>query len=131
MNILYKSLIINFCLFLTAVILGIILIPLGIVFAFLRLTLSFRFKALLKGFSQLLLQIAISIDQLGNTACAYLFNATLIKEDIYAPFGDPDETISSVLGRNKLLQNLTKTGILLDKILNLFDENHSIESIGG
>ena len=44
-------------------------------------------------------------------------------------FGDEDETISSVLGKNKLTKTLTKTGKTLDWILEKLDRNHSIESI--
>jgi hypothetical protein len=60
--------------------------------------------------------------------CAELFNDLLIKDDS-DQFGDEDETISSVLGKNQLKNNLTKLGQLLNSLLNLIDNNHSINSI--
>tara|TARA_B110001452_G_scaffold62418_1_gene49150 strand:- start:871 stop:1254 length:384 start_codon:yes stop_codon:yes gene_type:complete len=71
---------------------------------------------------------AVSIDQLANVVCKDLFNSTLIKKS-GCEFGNPDETISSVIGKNKLKNNLTKTGTGLDWILNKLDPNHSINSI--
>jgi hypothetical protein len=60
--------------------------------------------------------------------CAELFNDLLIKDDS-DQFGDEDETISSVLGKNQLKNNLTKLGQLLNSLLDLLDNNHSINSI--
>ena len=72
--------------------------------------------------------VSISLDQHGNVICKYLFEYTLIKKDTIH-FGNPDETISSVLGKNKLANNLTWLGRGLDRILNKIDLNHSINSI--
>lgn len=71
---------------------------------------------------------ALSIDQLGNAVYKDLFNDTLIKPK-GVPFGNPDETISSVLGKNKQIDRLTRTGKLLDFILDKLDPDHSIKSI--
>ena len=71
---------------------------------------------------------AISIDQLGNVVCKELFNDTIILHT-GIPFGNPDETISSVLGKNKKANTLSKGGKGLDWILNKLDPNHSINSI--
>ena len=71
-------------------------------------------------------RILISIDQLGNVVCDKLFDLTLVKGNY---FGDEDETISSAMGRAKLNNDLTFTGKILDSILNLIDNNHSIKSI--
>lgn len=73
-------------------------------------------------------KIAYSIDQLGNTIVRDLFNDIMIKDNTLA-FGKPDETISSVMGKNKLKNNLTKVGLFLDSILEKLDSNHSIKSI--
>jgi 8-oxo-dGTP diphosphatase len=40
-----------------------------------------------------------------------------------------DETISSVLGKNKKANTLSKIGKGLDWILDILDKNHSIKSI--
>ena len=70
--------------------------------------------------------VCIGLDQLGNIVCSKLFNAILVKGDY---FGNPDETISSAIGRAKLSNKLTFVGKALDFFLNLIDKNHSIKSI--
>ena len=80
--------------------------------------------------SQYLKEVAYGIDQLGNVVCADLLNLTLIKYKKGGyKFGNPDETISSVLGKNYKLGTLTLVGKILDNILNLIDKNHSVNSI--
>ena len=44
-------------------------------------------------------------------------------------FGNPDETISSVIGKNKRANALTKTGRALSFLLDWVDSNHSLKSI--
>ena len=73
-------------------------------------------------------RIAISIDQLGNVVCGQLFNAILIKKD-QDKFGNPDETISSVLGKNKQVNNLTIAGKLLSFLLNTIQNSHVEKAI--
>jgi len=87
------------------------------------------FSSLIKGeFKKYHLHLAISIDQYGNCLCQYLFNSLLITKEGYK-FGNIDETISSVLGKNKMSKNLTGLGRCLDYLLNLFEKDHSIKSI--
>jgi 8-oxo-dGTP diphosphatase len=119
-----KKLFINLLLFFTAIALAVVFTPFGVLFA------VFSFKHFIKTLSNMMFVGAKSIDQFGNAFCFLFLNAVFIKNDSIHPFGDEDETISSVLGRNKLINNLTKTGILLDKILNFFDKNHSVDAIG-
>lgn len=75
-----------------------------------------------------LYNIARGIDQLGNVVCGRLFNLTLIKKTGYK-FGNEDETISSVIGKNKKTNTLTIAGYLLDLLLDKIDKNHSIDAI--
>lgn len=75
-----------------------------------------------------LYKIALGIDQLGNVVCARLFNFFLIDAHGYQ-FGNEDETISSVLGKNKRANTLTLFGMLLDMLLEFIDKNHNIEAI--
>ena len=72
--------------------------------------------------------IAVSIDQLGNVVCAPLFNCTLIKKTGYK-FGNVDETISSVLGKNELTNTLTFIGKGLCAFLNILEKNHVQKAI--
>ncbi len=94
-------------------------------FVFAMLTLWARGT---KSYSKYFRDIALSIDQMGNVVCAPLFNVIMIKKSGYK-FGNIDETISSVLGKNKQLGTLWGIGRTLDKLLNWLDDNHSIDSI--
>lgn len=78
--------------------------------------------------SDYFLDIAYSLDQLGNVICADLLTLTMIK-DGGDRFGNPDETISSVLGKNKRGKTLTWCGWILSAILDAIDPNHVIKSI--
>jgi len=81
-----------------------------------------------RGLGEYCLQIAISIDQLGNVLMQHLLNLLWIRRGGYA-FGNRDETISSALGRNKRSGTLTGFGKAIDRILDLIDPNHSLNSI--
>ena len=124
------NLLLNACLVLIALfLLKHLLLPAIIITLF----ISFFKRKVGNGFlnvSQYLRDVAYGIDQLGNVVCADLLNLTLIKykKGGYR-FGNPDETISSVLGKNYKLGTLTLIGKILDNILNLIDKNHSVNSI--
>lgn len=115
--------------YLAIIILHVLLIPSIIVVLFVAFFKRKVGKAI-DNLGKYLFKIAYSIDQLGNVVCSELFNITLIKykKDSYK-FGNPDETISSVLGKNKQRNTLTKTGKLLSRFLNFLDKNHVIKSI--
>jgi hypothetical protein len=102
---------------LVAILLAMILFPIGFIVAMLYPKRK-----------EYLFKIALGIDQLGNVVCSHLFNLTLIKQNGYK-FGDEDETISSVIGKNKLKNTLTYTGKILDLLLDKIDKDHSINSI--
>lgn len=119
----------NIVLFAVALILGASIIPLGFIFTTVKLLVTKPLKTI-DVLSSIFFNMAKSIDQLGNCSCYFLLNALLIQDDYLYPFGNEDETISSVLGKNKIVNNLTNTGKLLDWILSIFEKNHSIKSIG-
>lgn len=98
--------------------------PIGFVYSVV-LTL---FKSGYKTLDDYLFRCALANDQHANTFLAKFFNDTLIKKGGHK-FGNPDETISSVLGKNKLMGKLSYLGKCLDFILHLLDNNHSIKSI--
>jgi hypothetical protein len=124
-----KNFVINLILVITAITLAFILFPAGLSVGLVKSFLNRKWYKGIFYLSQNFRAIAVSIDQLGNVVCSHLFNITLIKKDSKHLFGNPDETISSVLGKNKLNGTLTKIGIILTKILHFFDKNHSIKSI--
>jgi hypothetical protein len=101
-----------------AIVISIILFPIGFVFAMFY-----------SGRRKYIYNVSRAIDQLGNVICARLFNLTLIKYYSIYKFGNEDETISSVIGKNKLVNTLTLSGKGLDFILNFLDKNHSIKAI--
>lgn len=71
---------------------------------------------------------AVTLDCLGNREFRTLFNITLIKDSGYR-FGNFNETISSVLGKNQRDNTLTKTGKALVWILDTIDKEHCRKSI--
>ncbi len=101
-----------------AILLAIILFPIGFIVA------MFYPKR-----EKYLFNIALGIDQLGNIICSKLFNLTLIYPSSIYKFGNEDETISSVIGKNKKTNTLTFAGRLLDWLLDIIDKNHSIKAI--
>lgn len=108
-------------LFFVATILCMLIAPLGWIFGCVKL----MFSGGVNGYNR---KCALSIDQTGNAICSELFNSVLIKKDGYL-FGSPDETISSVLGKNYLQGTLTTTGKAINSILNSIEKNHTIKSI--
>lgn len=104
----------GFILFILAVVLGIILFP-----------ISFIIGLLYSNANDYLFRLAYSIDQLGNVLCGPLFEMTLVKSNEYYKFGNPDDTISYVIAVNKSKDNLSKTGKVLDWILNFIDPGHT------
>jgi len=73
-------------------------------------------------------QIAIAIDELGNTLCQDLFNNTMRAEGGHK-FGNSDETVSYVLGKLKKEDKLLPVGKALAWILNKIDENHVEDAV--
>lgn len=71
---------------------------------------------------------AVNLDRFGNSEFRTLFNLTLKKKNGYE-FGNFQETISSVLGKNERDGTLSKTGKVLVWILNKIDKNHCQKSI--
>ncbi len=71
---------------------------------------------------------AFEIDVFANRSFRTLWNLTLRTEEGYE-FGKEGETISSAIGKNKRDGTLSKIGWVLDFILDIFDDNHSIKSI--
>ncbi len=105
----------NAFLYIIAYILVAILAPVGVIYGIFRNP---------KGFGKKLLDMAVSLDQFGNVAVSEMLNDFLGEG-----FGDEDETISSVLGRNKRDGKLKPTGRAISWILNTLDKDHVEKSI--
>lgn len=76
----------------------------------------------------LALHLAISMDKLANVYFSFLLNLTLRKKGGYH-FGNHRDTISEVIGRNRLDGTLTKAGVFVDAMLEIIDPGHSIKAI--
>lgn len=120
--------IIKILLFVVSLILSPLLIV-GIVWSLIKLAIGMRLKDWWDRVGDYFFIAAKYIDQLGNAMCQDMFNSLLIKDDT-EPFGDEDETISSVLGKNYVKNNLTAVGKALAWILNKLDPNHVQDAIG-
>ena len=71
---------------------------------------------------------AVNLDKFGNREFRTLFNKVLINDNGHR-FGDIEETISSVLGKNQLTGTLTKCGLVLVWILDKIENDHALKSI--
>ncbi len=69
---------------------------------------------------------ALNLDAWANREFRTFWNKFLIKDKITNPFGSQGETISYVLGKNIINNNLTKTGKILVWMLT---KKHCIDSI--
>lgn len=67
--------------------------------------------------------LALSIDQFGNVSCAAPLKYAMTKEGGFS-FGDPDHTVSYVLGKNKAMNTLTWFGVFICIVLNWIDKDH-------
>lgn len=72
---------------------------------------------------------AINIDKFGNREFRFSLNKYLITEKSPDRFGNIEETISSVLGKNQLSNNLTSFGNLIANILDIIEKDHCKKSI--
>lgn len=111
--------------------LGLIFIPVALIYSMIQSI--YRRKFFAEGIPDInakFMSMAVAFDMYGNAVGKEIFNDTLIKDKTLHPFGKKGETISEAIGWNKYYNNLTKTGKILDNILDFFDPNHSLKSIG-
>ena len=111
-------------LLLIALILLFLLLPLVCVYMFLKYLFSGNGRMI----TVWACKTARSIDVFANVEASELFNDALIKKGGYK-FGNRQETISSVVGKNQRDNTLTKMGKGLRYILDKIDKNHCIDSI--
>ena len=131
-----RKLIKSLVLFLIASVLSVVLLPLGILWTIGEIIVRIfsssekksAFAKSLWFLTATLHSLALWLDQIGNAVCRDMFNRLLIEQDGYK-FGKVQETISSVLGKNQMLDTLSLWGWILVSILELFEEEHCIKSI--
>jgi hypothetical protein len=119
------KLVINIGLFLIAGMLVAFLFPFALVFSFIRGIYKRKPKDWYKSTSLYFFTMAFALDKFGNVLIAPMFNTIMIKSSPqFLLFGDPEETISSCLGRNDMYDNLSWLGTLIKDILNFIDPDH-------
>lgn len=118
----------GFLLFIISFILSIVLYPVGFLYATIKLAINTHFDVWINKLSDYLKISAISVDKTGNVFMQELFNDLLIIKGGYK-FGVMNETISSVLGKNKRDNTLSFCGRMLAKLLNFFQSEHVEKSI--
>ncbi len=111
-------------LLLIAFILLIILLPVVIIYMLLKYLLTGK-KRMITVWA---CRTARSIDVFANVEASELFNDILIKSGGYK-FGNKQETISSVLGKNQMTNTLTRIGTGLRIILDCIEPGHCLISI--
>tara|TARA_R110000772_G_scaffold51709_4_gene118591 strand:+ start:161 stop:622 length:462 start_codon:yes stop_codon:yes gene_type:complete len=113
---------------------GISLLILAIVFTAFFVILSFIFDPIyylirlkwqsgLNHLGDWFKKLSISLYQFGNASAATMLNFALRKKG-GIDFGDEDDTISYVIGRNYYHNSLTIFGHMIRLILHLIDRNH-------
>ena len=110
-------------LFIISFSLSVLFMPIGIAYSLIRLWIKANFITWIRRVDSYFKIIAVSIDQIGNVVMQELFNDVLIAKEGYK-FGNEDETISSVLGKNKEKLTLRYLGHILSSLLNKLDQNH-------
>jgi len=73
--------------------------------------------------------IAVSYDQTANAENGILYNDIMITKMSLNVFGFPDETLSSVFGKNKRSKTLTKFGSIWSTLLNKIEKDHVEKAI--
>src|SRR3990167_9097825 len=112
-----------------AIILSAIFYPIGIIYSAIQFAVKAKFRTWWKKINKYFYVIAVSIDQTGNVVMAELFNHILLRKNSKYKFGNEDETISSVLGKNKYENTLTTIGQFLVFFLNSIEQSHVEKAI--
>lgn len=123
-----KALTCGIVLYFFSLILGIILLPIGFLYVLATCISKRKYKAAVKLIDRKFKRMAIEVDILANVTCEEVFNNTLIKDGGYR-FGNYGETISEVLGWNLVANNLTKRGLIVVEILNIFHKKHCLKAV--
>ena len=120
------SILMSFLLFCVALLLVITTAPIGFIYALIRQTCSLKAKSLNVYF----IEVALVLDEVGNVTMQHLLNDILLMNDVQTYyFGNKNETISSVIGKNSITNTLSPLGRTLNSFLNFLDKDHSLNSI--
>lgn len=110
-------------LFILAIVLNAIFFMISIIFDPIYYLITLKWQSGFNHLGDWFKKLAISIDQFGNASSATILNF-LFRKKGGIDFGDEDDTISYVLGRNLYRGALTIPGRIICFILHLIDRNH-------
>lgn len=113
----------NLLLLITSIVLTTIVGVISIVFTPVYYLITFEWRSGLKQLDQWFWRLALSIDQTGNVLCGSTLKVMMTREYGH-PFGDEDDTVSYVLGRNKCKDALTILGRGVVRILGWIEKDH-------
>lgn len=117
-------------LWILSLIIGIVLIPIGLLYSLFSAIWKNKFFAEgLPNINKKCLILATALDIFGNVVCSELFNSILISKTSEHKFGKYGETISEVIGYNLINNTLSNAGKILNNILNFFEKNHTLKVI--
>jgi len=123
------KLVINILLFVIAAALIAILFPVSLVFSTIKGIVLRTPRDWYRAMTVYYYDMALALDKFGNVFIGPLFNTIMIKRTPkYLLFGNPEETISSCLGRNMMDNNLTAVGKALCWVLDTLDKDHCVKA---
>jgi hypothetical protein len=103
-------------------IVGLALLPFGLVYSFSKAFFSFKWNPLPK-LGMYLHSLGLSLSRLLNVVCSDILNEAAITPDGYQ-FGDVNDTTSFVLGKNRKAGTLRPFGEFISAILDKVDPGH-------
>ena len=120
----------GFILYPLSILLGIVLLPVGLIWGFIACFHKHRLQTGLRRLNSKLRYLAVALDKYGNVICSEWFNVWLIKTESKHKFGHIHQTISTVIGFNLKHGTLTPLGKGVNKFLDFsFGKNHSLDAI--
>jgi hypothetical protein len=111
-------------LFIVALILASITIPLSILFVLYRTFLYYKRSTPIGYLTYVFYALSVAIDVIGNVIAGPLFNFILLKKESRIYFGNIYHTISLILDANFRKNHLNKKGLLLYNVIEFFDPGH-------
>jgi hypothetical protein len=116
--------IIKVVLFWITMIFGPALMFLGFIFGAIYKLFTLKPKDLIAAYADTRFKIAFVNDILLNVTCKDLLNVTMVKTDAMHHSHGDIETMSRVIGKNKLMHSQKGFGVKIAQFLNWLDPNH-------
>jgi hypothetical protein len=124
-----RRLLVNLVILSTALLLLSTIGVFGIIYTAISTTIKYSFTKFIKYWSDLIYQVNVGIDQIGNVLLAKFLNEFAITNITNYPFGKVNMTISHVLAVNYYNNNLKKLGLRLVNLLEWLDPGHTNKSL--